>query len=349
MKTPTLLLSLSLLLAGCGGDATATNAGAAAAGDGPLVFVALDQDFSGPMLESFAKELGFPIRQQYDTENAKTVSLVSRLLAEKNRPTCDVFWNNELAHTVHLAEEGLLAPYVSPNAADVPAQWRDKDGRWTGFAARARVLIVNTDLLPDPKTWPTSYKDLVDPKWKGRCAVARPLTGTTMTHFTALRLALGDQAFDTFFTAMEKNEVRFVVSNGAVMHEVRDGKLAWGFTDTDDYHTCKQNGFPVACVFPDQEEGGIGTMLIPNSVGIVANCPHPEQAKKLVDRILARSTEAALAAADGAQIPLREGVAGPQDPAIQAVGKFRAMQWDPAAVAKNLANCSRDFGKRFGM
>ena len=39
--------------------------------------------------------------------------------------------------------------YDSPSAAGIPERFRDPKRRWTGFAARARCYIVNTDLV-DP-------------------------------------------------------------------------------------------------------------------------------------------------------------------------------------------------------
>lgn len=316
---------------------------------GPTIYVSLDEQFSRPLLDRFAKELQLDLTQRHDTEAAKTVGLVSALIEEKGDPRASVFWNNEIAHTVRLAQMGLLAPYDSPAAKDVPAMWRDPQHRWTGFAARARILIVNTRLLPDKASWPSSYKDLVDPRWKGKCAVARPLTGTTLTHFTALRKVLGEEAFAKFLDGVFANDVKLMQSNGATMKAVRDGQVAWAFTDTDDYHVAKVKGHDVACVFPDQQEGGVGTMLIPNSIGLVAGGPDQEGAKKLIDAILSKQTEALLAAADGAQIPLREGVPGPNDPAIPAVGKFQQMAWDLAWTGENLAKCSQEFGKRFGL
>jgi len=331
-----LILPVLFLLAACGGS-------------GPLVYVALDEEFSRPLLDRFSKELGMPVQQRHDSEANKTVGLVSSLKEERSKPRCDVFWNNELANTVTLAQEGMLLPYESPSAKDVPARWRDPQGRWTGFAARARIIIVNTELLPEPKDWPTSYKDLINPKWKGRCAVAKPLRGTTLTHFTALQQALGKEALEKFLEAMVQNDVKLLASNGATMKETRDGKVAWAFTDTDDYHVAKVKGFKVACVFPDQEKGGLGTMLIPNSVAIIQGGPDPENAKRLVDKILARETEALLAAADGAQIPLRTGVTGPKDPSIKGLGAFQEMVWDVEWAGANIGRCSQEFGKRFGL
>jgi iron(III) transport system substrate-binding protein len=340
------LFAATLLLPAC--SKTADAHGASPAADAKLlVYVALDEEFSRPVLDRYGKELGITLQQQHDTEAAKTVGLVSAIKEERSAPRCSVFWNNELANTVSLAQAGLLQPYVSPAAADLPAAFRDPEGRWTGFAARARILIVNTELLPDPATWPRSYRDLIDPKWRGRCGVARPKTGTTLTHFAALRLLLGEAEFGQFLTGIEENQVKLLSGNGAAMREVRDGKLPWAFTDTDDYHVAMQKGFKVACVFPDQHEGGIGTMLIPNSVGIVTGAPNLAAAQRLVDKIVSAETEALLAAADGAQIPLRANVTGPKDPSIPSVGKFRAMAWDPTAVGRELARSSAEFGKRF--
>lgn len=313
------------------------------------IYVALDQQFSEPVLQGFAKDLGIDLKQRHDAESNKTVGLVTAILEDKDNQRCSVFWNNEIAHTVNLASKGVLEPYDSPSAKDVPARWRDPEHRWTAFAARARILIVNTKLVPNKADWPTSYKDLTDPKWKGQCAIAKPKTGTTLTHFCALWKSLGDDGMQKWIEDMQANDVQFLPSNGATMRMVRDGQKAFAFTDTDDFHVAKMQGFPVACVFPDQQVGGIGTMLIPNSVALVKGGPDQTNAKRLIDKILLRETEALLAAADGAQIPLRAGIAGPKDSEILKLGQFREMDWDIQWTGENLAAFDAKFGKLFGL
>ena len=68
---------------------------------------------------------------------------MNRLIAEKNNPQADVYWANEPIRAEVLRQQGIAAPYVSPNAHGIPASFKDPNGYWTGFAARARVLIVN--------------------------------------------------------------------------------------------------------------------------------------------------------------------------------------------------------------
>ncbi len=312
------------------------------------LYVALDQEHSSQLVRRFENQSSLAVKARYDTEASKTVGLVGAIIEERARPRCDVFWNNELAHTVRLAQKDLLEPYVSPSAKAIPAEYRDAKGRWTGFAARARILIVNTEQIKDPKDYPKSMWDLLDPKWKRRCGVARPLTGTTLTHFTALRSVLGEQEFHRFVDGLFENEVVFLQSNGATMKQTAAGNLAWAFTDTDDYHVALQKGHPVTAVFPDQGEDQIGTMLIPNSVCIVKDCPHPQRARQLVDWILSEEVEGLLAAAKSAQIPLRPKVKGPAEPTILTIGRFKAMRWDPEITAKNLEKTVTEFGDRFG-
>jgi iron(III) transport system substrate-binding protein len=302
-----------------------------------VVYCALDQVFAEDLLREFEAQTGLSVRAEFDVEAHKTVGLVNRIRAESNRPRCDVFWNNEIAHTIALADEGRLAAYDSPSAADIPAPYRDPERRWTGFAARARVLIVNTELA-DPSEIHGLF-DLALPRWSGQTAMARPRTGTTLTHAAALYLppeagGLGPEAARALLEGFKAAGVNFVESNGQVMRKVREGHFAFGLTDTDDVNVAREEGFPVAAVYPDQGEGELGTLLIPNSVAILADAPHPEAARRLVDFILSREVERRLAFARGAQIPVRPDVERPAH--VQGPSDFRAMPVDYRALGREL-------------
>jgi iron(III) transport system substrate-binding protein len=312
-----------------------------------VLYVSVDQEHSEELVHRFAAETGLAIRARYDTEASKTVGLVSALLEERERPRCDVFWNNELAQTVRLQQQGMLVPYASPSGATIPSQWKDAHGNWYAFGARARIILVNTQLLPDRAQWPRRTFDLVDPKWQGRCGIARPLSGTTLTHFAALRIVLGKQRFEQLLDGIFANKVELLQGNSAAMKGVAEGRLAWAFADTDDANVALRKGQPVAIVFPDQEAGGIGAMLIPNTVAIIAGCPHPAAARRLVDWLLAERVEGFLAAGPSAQIPLRAGIPGPPEPSILPIAKLHVMDWDPVQVAASLDAASAGFARRF--
>ena len=298
--------------------------------EGVTIYCAADDVHAQPILDA-ASAAGIAIREiKYDVEANKTVGLVATLRLEKAHPKCDVFWNNEPLHTMRLADEGMFEPYESPQAADIPAQFKDAKGRWTGFGARGRILIVNTDLVK-PDEMPKSMDDLLDPKWKGRCALARPLAGTTMTQVAVLFGVLGKEKALDWCKGLHANGVVFPSGNGPVASAVAAGQLAWGFTDTDDFRKVEAAGKHVARVYPDQESGKPGTLVLPNTVALIKGGPRTEAAKKLIDFILRKETEAALAASDGAHIPLRAAVARPAH--VKGPPEFRAMQVDWSEVA----------------
>jgi iron(III) transport system substrate-binding protein len=310
-----------------------------------VLYCALDQVFSQELVREFERETGLVVRAEFDVEAQKTVGLVTRLREERARPRCDVFWNNEIAHTVALAEEGLFAGYDSPSAREIPERWRDPERRWTAFAARARVFIVNTQLA-DP-TQIRGLDDLLDPRWQGKVCMARPLTGTTLTHLTALYAAWGEERTRAWIERALSSDspLSFVQSNGQVMRLVREGRMAWGLTDTDDLRVAEAGGYPVAAVYPDQGRDGQGTLLIPNTVAILADAPHPETARRLVDFILSREVERRLAASDSAQIPLRTDIPRPPHVADPATLQIQDVDW--ARVARELLPRTRELSERF--
>lgn len=313
-----------------------------------VVRISLDQVFSEALVKEFEAETGLRVKPQFDIEQTKTVGHVRAILEEaKTHPRTDVFWNNEVAQTIRLAEAGLLEPYASPSAEGIPALFRDPEGRWTGFAARARVLIVNTDLVPEGQE-PTGTLDLFDPRWEGKCGIARPLTGTTLTHATALYQVMGEAWTTDFMTRLQAanaaGDVALPNSNGVAMKQVESGELAWAFTDTDDFNVSRMDGKPVKRVYPDQTDAEgclmvdgapIGTLLIPNTIMLLKDAPHAENGKRFIDWVLRKEIERRLAESRSAQIPVRDDV--PRPAHVGRIGDFRAMEVDYGDLGRTIA------------
>ena len=271
-----------------------------------VVYAALDREFSEPILQDVATELKLNVLPRYDVESNKTVGLANAILAEKNRPRCDIFWNNEILHTLRLQEAGLLESWTCESAKRYPAEFVSSESQWYGFAARARVLIVNTDLVAESDR-PDSIDDLLDPKWKGKCCIARPLFGTSATHAAVMFEKLGDEKATDFYRQLAEN-AEVLGGNKQVAQKVASGQFAFGLTDTDDAIIEIENANPVAIVFPDQREGQPGTLFIPNTLCIIKNGPNAIRAKRLVERLLAADIETRLAKGDSAQIPIATDV-----------------------------------------
>src|SRR5215470_13976424 len=165
------MTTFRLVLAGL--VALALTAACQRSGSEVVVYTSEDQVFSEPVLREFERTTGIKVRAVYDTEETKSTGVALRVVAERDRPQADVFWANEPLRTVMLQQQGLLEPYRSPNSTDIPSRYRDPDGHWTGFSARARVILYNTDAVKAPDA-PSSVRDLVDARWRGRAGLANP-------------------------------------------------------------------------------------------------------------------------------------------------------------------------------
>lgn len=275
-----------------------------------VVYVSHDQDYSEPVLKEFEEFSGIKVEALYDTEATKTVGLVNRLLAEKNNPRADVYWNNEPMRSILLKKEDVLQPYCSPNAVDIPSIHKDENCYWTGFAARARVILYNTEKISE-KEAPTSIYDLINPKWKGKACISNPLIGSGSTLSSALFALLGDENAKNLFLKMKENKVQVLESPSMVRDQVVVGECLFGSTDTDDAYDAITEKKPVKMVFPDQGPKEIGDLIFPNTVMMIKNSPHPEEAKKLIDFLLSPRVEEKLAEL-ALQMPLKKSSSVPE-------------------------------------
>jgi iron(III) transport system substrate-binding protein len=279
-----------------------------------VLYCAQDHVFARGVLEEFRNDTGIRVDPKFDTEAAKSVSLYTEIVKEKDRPRCDVFWNNEIINTIRLQRQGLLEAYESPAAEPYPGWAKAKDHTWHAFAGRARVLLVNTEKIPDPDHWPRRLFDLVDGQWKSRVVIAKPNHGTSATHAACLFSFLGSEKARQFYQGLKDNDVQIAPGNKQVAEWVGQGKtprgqiVAIGLTDTDDAIAEVEAGRKVAIVFPDRDREGMGTLFIPNTVAILRNSPNPERARQLVDYLLSPEIEKRLAETESHQIPLNPEV-----------------------------------------
>jgi iron(III) transport system substrate-binding protein len=287
-----------------------------------VLYCAQDKEFAEHVLGEFTRRTGIEVLPRYDTEADKSVSLYEELVREAARPRCDVHWNNEILSTLRLQRKGLYEPYASSSAAPYPTSAKAADETWHAFAARARILLVNTKLVAAVDR-PRSLLDLTEPKWKGRVAMAKPQFGTTATQAACLFEVLGPEKARSFYLGLRDNGVHIVPGNKQVAEGVGKGQFAVGLTDTDDALEEIAASSPVAIVFPDRDRprsDRMGTLFIPNTVALIRGCPNPDGGRRLIDYLLSAEVEKQLAEAASHQIPLNpevqarlpEGMATPQ-------------------------------------
>ena len=275
--------------------------------DEVVVLSALDREFAALVLEDVQADLKIPLRIKYDVESNKTVGLTNEIIRNQRRPRADLFWNNEILHTIRLEKLGLLEPVDATRRPRFPERFVSPSGHWFGFAARARVLIVNTDLMPDADQRPTSFSDLASVKFRGKCTLARPLFGTSATHAAVMFDVLGETEAVELYQRISDNAI-VQGGNKPVAEKVAAGEFLFGLTDTDDALVELDAGRPVAIVFPDQDDDKLGALLIPNTLCVLKNGPNTNGAVRLLKRLLEADVEVRLANGRSAQIPLASDV-----------------------------------------
>lgn len=266
LVVPVIILFGSLLLSGCTRSASKKEV---------ITYCAQDQVYAEPLFRDFEKETGLKVRTVYDSEAVKTVGLANRLLAERNHPQCDLFWGNEEMRTRQLAAQEAFRP----------------TNGWAAFGYRSRRVVINTNHLSLAAA-PRSLLDLTNAQWRGKVALAFPQFGTTATHFHALRQYWGEELWQAWCRALAVNGPLLLDGNSVVVKMVGRGEAWIGLTDSDDIAEGQRQGLPIMPLPMTAE-----TLLIPNTVAVVRNGPHPGPAQRLFEYLQSRAVAERLVAA----------------------------------------------------
>ncbi|MDP6692807.1 MAG: extracellular solute-binding protein [Phycisphaerales bacterium] len=278
-----------ILILGCDGTESKTL----------TVYVSADEYIAREVIRAFTNETDIKVSWVGDTEASKTTGLITRLRREVGNPVADVFWSSENIGTIQLASEGVFAPYSSQVTEAWSTQYKDATDLWYAFSPRARVIAY------DPKV--TSKNELPEYWWQyADAAMADPRFGTTGTHLAVMAADKG--RFYRFVKELSKTPL--LAGNSATVQSVIDGVAKYAMTDSDDVHAAIAQGASVAAFMPRHFEGeGGGTLLIPNTVAVIASCDHPELAGLFVDFMLSEKVATILAESNSKNIPLQKNVA----------------------------------------
>ena len=256
-----------------------------------VVYTSIDEPVARPILDDFTKKTGIKVVLKTDTEASKSAGLVETLRAEKANPQADVFWNNEIFHTINLANEGALAAYESPAAKDALGPYKDAAHRWCANGLRMRMIA----LAPGAQGVRT-IEDLADSKLKGKICLANPAFGTTSGHIASLFVKWGPAKGEQFLRDLKANNVQLLGGNSEVVKQIAAGNFAAGLTDNDDVDSMIQEGGKLGAIPADTRDHA-GTLAVPCTVGLIAGAKHEAEAKQLIDYLLSKEVEDRLIAA----------------------------------------------------
>lgn len=243
----------------------------------------------------------------------------------------DLWWAGaSVTNTVLLRNAGALQPFKPPIVDMEPNVWVNPlnyvDGNWDILPVSMSVsgpIVVNTNLVR-PEDYPKSYKDLLDPKWKGKIVLQDPtIPGGGSVVFQLLKEQYGNVEY---FEQLAKQNVSIIRDFSEVSRRVAVGEssVALGLTASF-LMPFLQAGSPIKMLIP--AEGGYRT---PNTYHPISNSPHPNAAKVLVNFSLTKEAQEKLSSMLGV-LPVRKDATVNLHPAVAAFvqenKKWRDVDW----------------------
>jgi iron(III) transport system substrate-binding protein len=196
----------------------------------------------------------------------------------------DVVNSADASHFIPWKKSGWLMPFVSEEMASyfLP-DYRDPDGMFATTRVWLSSIAYNTNLVK-PQDAPTSFKDLLDPKWSAKMVKGHPAySGTIMTTTFQLVRELGWE----YFEGLAKQRVMQVQSSTDPPKKLALGERAV-MADGNEYGIVllKEAGQPVEPVYPAE-----GTPTITGPTGIFVSAPHPNAARLFQAWLHTRETQ----------------------------------------------------------
>jgi iron(III) transport system substrate-binding protein len=219
--------------------------------------------------------------------------ILQRVMQElqANIKNADVVHTSDAGHFVLLKDKKLLAKHTPPGVERFPAGFKDKDGYAHGLRATVNAIAYNTKVIPAAEA-PRTWKDLLDPKWKGKIVTAHPgYSGVIATHVLALVHLHG---WD-YFKQLAQNRLMLVQSAVDPSGVVASGERPIAANGGDyTFYQSRKKGNPIEIVYPKE-----GVPLVVSPTAITSFAPHPNAAKLFTDFTFSREVQQVLADSEG--------------------------------------------------
>jgi iron(III) transport system substrate-binding protein len=184
----------------------------------------------------------------------------------------DVVNSSDAAHSIVWKRDNLLEAFVPEDVAKFyPAEHKDVDGMFASFRVWVCIIAYNTNLVKKEEA-PKAFKDLLDPKWKGKIVKAHPgYSGTIMTATFQMARDLGWG----YFEELAKQNIMQVQSSADPPKRLALGERSV-MADGNEYNIFQisEKGGPVAPVYATE-----GSPLIVGPTGMFKAAPNPNAAK----------------------------------------------------------------------
>jgi iron(III) transport system substrate-binding protein len=230
------------------------------------------QAWAEPALQVFRKR--YPgIQVEYIRQSGRV--LAERIVREHRAGKDDIDLIGTSAVTfAGMKDAGVIAPYVSAEAAQLRKDMKDADGWWAAYFGNIQAIVCNRNRV---KTAPGDWKDFLDPKWKGEFSI----DDTRYEWFYALQKIYGDQEVNRLIPGFIQNGV-YLRRGGTLRAQlVGAGEESCGLAVyLNNVHDLLEKSAPVNYSVPEP-------VLVVPVINMMAKLPpHPYAAILLYDFIL---------------------------------------------------------------
>ena len=233
-------------------------------------------------------------------------SLIERLKTEQASKiyTADTF-DASPSSVLMVKDAGLSQPIGNLTALRQKNDFRgdpilDKEGHITTVALSYQSTLINTNLVKAGEE-PKSYRELLEPKWRGKLVVSSPVNAPGFNRLYALKDALGLD--DDYFRKLAKNDLIVVATDKDAVDMVIRGEASVSPMILSIASPAAAKGAPVKVVLP--MEGVVATMG--NTWSLIKNPAHPNAARVLLNWLLSAEGQKVYSEASS-WTPIRKGV-----------------------------------------
>lgn len=297
----TLAMTLGMLTA-CGGgnsDTSSEGDGGESSGSNELtVYTAFPEAEVAYYFNAFEEATGIKV-------NALRLSageMLTRVAAEKDNPQASLMFGGSTDNYIAASSQGLLEAYQSPELSNTPENYLDPDGVWNPIYVGAIAFACNKDWFADKGyDYPTSWDDLLDPKYQDMIIMAHPATsGTAYTVLATLVQLKGDDQVWDYLEKLNANMSQYTKSGSAAPNAVAIGEAAIALTFSHDALQLTPEGYHIELSFPTDGTGyEVGAMALIKG----GKADEQENAKKFIDWMTSEAGQGCYAENDSFRVP----------------------------------------------